>query len=130
MPAGPGPGSLFHWTQFPHDGRPDLEQDSALESGAALSSLQAPLVRSLQHCSGESSQQASVKRSVKKGASCEEEEPAGSCDEEAGILSNMVLRPESMWARWDCQDEANNSGFVCRACISSAQRFLLLSGSP
>lgn len=37
----------------------------------------------------------------------------------------MVLRPESKWAGWDCRGGANNGAFVHRACISSAQRFML-----
>lgn len=42
----------------------------------------------------------------------------------------MVLRAESKWAGWDCQDGANDGAFVHRACISSAQRFLLAEWKP
>lgn len=60
---------------------------------------------SLQHSSGESHQQADMKISVKNVTYLD---PTGSCDE-AGFLSNMVLRPESTWAGWDCQDEAKTT---------------------
>lgn len=65
LPTRPGTGCLLHWTQFPSDGRADLDgAGQYTEPGEAPGSLQAPLALSSTPVRA-SHQQAGKKMSVK-----------------------------------------------------------------
>lgn len=120
MPSRPGTGSLLHWTQFPPDYRDGLEQDSTDVAGKVPGSSSGAS-GSPRHPGKEPCQHVCMKTSVE---GYPHRVPAGSCGQEAGILSNLVpkARVQVGWMGLSGQCRQGSGAFVHRACISRTER--------
>lgn len=130
MPSRPWTGSLLHWTQFSPDCRAGLNQDSTDVAGKVPGSSSGAS-GSPRHLGKESCQHVCMKTSFLWRAT-----HTGSLL--APVVRRQVFsqtwfpRPESRWARWDCQGRAGR-GVVP---LSSGHAYLALrcflsaGGSP
>lgn len=119
MPSTPGTGSPLHWTQFPPDCRAGLEQDST-DVAVKIPGSSSGASGSPRHPGKEPFPHVGVKTCVEGYPHWV---PAGSCGQEAGVLSNLApkARVQVGWMGLSGQGRQGSGAFVHRACISSTE---------